>query len=242
MEEIIESRWNGYRRLDFKFLEQNAVLVCPEEHKEGNKWLYKIEYFDAFPAFELAMLKRGYYVAHVNNKTRWATPTDIAVWPKFCDFLTEHFGLNKKCVPVGLSCGGMQSVYFSTLYPEYVAAIYLDAPVMNFLSCPYGLGASKADFIAEFENATGFSRVDMLSYRNQPLDCIPQLFDHHLPIIMISGNADTTVPYEENGQILVDYFRKHGGVITEIIKPGGDHHPSGLPDLTPIVEFVEQYY
>jgi hypothetical protein len=36
----------------------------------------KTEYFGAFPAFELEMLNRGYYVAHIKNTTRWCLPED----------------------------------------------------------------------------------------------------------------------------------------------------------------------
>ena len=217
-------------------------MICPREAIEGNKWLFKIEYFGAFPNFELAMLERGYYVAHVDNKTRWSTPEDIAVWPQFCDYITERFGLHKQCVPVGMSCGGMESVYFAAHYPQYVAALYLDAPVMNFLSCPYAMGSSKANFVEEFERATGFTRTDMLVYRNHPLDRVSELLSARIPVIMVSGDADQTVPYDENGKPFTEYYRQNGGVIHEIIKKGGDHHPHGLEDPTPIIEFVEQYY
>ncbi len=237
-----ETTYNGFKQINFDFEDRVGILVCPKEPIHGNKWLYKIEYFDAFPKFELEMLEKGYYVAHLSNKTRWSTPEDIAMWPRFCDFLISHFGLNEKCFPVGLSCGGAESVFFAAHYPQYVAALYLDAPVMNFLSCPYGLGDSEADFIEEFEKATGLTRKTLLSYRNHPLDRIPDLLKNHIPILIISGDADKTVPYDENGKYLVEYYRRYGGIIEEIIRPGGDHHPCGLPDGSPMWEFVDTYY
>ena len=240
--QTVESIWYGFKQLSFEFMGQKALLICPHQPTKEKKWLFKIEYFGAFPAFELAMLERGYYVAHVQNKTRWATPEDIAVWPKFCDFLSEQWGLHKQCVPVGMSCGGIEAVYFATTHPRYVSALYLDAPVMNFLSCPFGLGASEADFSKEFERATGYTRRDMLSYRDHPLDRIPKLVEYRIPVMMVSGDSDRTVPYDENGKLLVEYYRQNGGTVCEIIKPGGDHHPHGLEDNTPILEFVEKYY
>ena len=240
--EFTETTYNGFKQINFKFEDRLGILVCPKEPLPGNKWLYKIEYFDAFPKFEVEMLEKGYYVAHMSNKTRWSTPADIEMWPKFCDFLIEHFGLNPKCFPVGLSCGGAESVFFASYFPQYVAAMYLDAPVMNFLSCPYGLGDSEADFIEEFEKATGFTLKTLLSHRNHPLDHIADLLKHRIPILIISGDADKTVPYDENGKYLTEYYRQNGGIIEEIIRPGGDHHPCGLDDGTPMHEFVEKYY
>jgi hypothetical protein len=49
------------------------------------------------------------------------------------------------------------------------------------------------------------------------------------------------VPYEENGKLLYDAYVRHGGGITQVVKPGCGHHPHGLEDLTPLVEFAETY-
>ena len=65
----IKSTWNGFERLDFEFEERNATLVCPESATPDKKWLYKIEYFDAFSSFEIEMLKKGYFVELRTNKT-----------------------------------------------------------------------------------------------------------------------------------------------------------------------------
>lgn len=239
---ITESTWYGFRQLSFQFKDRNALLICPHQETAEKKWLYKIEYFGAFPAFEIAMLNKGYYVAHVENRTRWAAAVDRAVWPEFCDFLINQWGLNQQCVPVGMSCGGMQAVYFASKHPHYVAALYLDAPVMNFLSCPYGLGKSEADYSKDFEKATGLTLTDMLNYREHPIDCADAVLANQIPIIIVSGDSDMTVPYDENGGPFTRYYREHGGLIHEIVKEGADHHPHGLIDTQPIEKFIERYY
>ncbi|MBQ9112160.1 MAG: alpha/beta hydrolase [Clostridia bacterium] len=240
--EMKESLWNGYIRLDFMFEDRRALVVCPKTPTEDKRWLFKTEYFGAFPAFELAMLERGYYVAHVNNVTRWCLPEDTDVKARFCDFLIARMGLNKRCVPVGMSCGGMQAVYFGAKYPQYVAALYLDAPVLNLLSCPCGVGAATRDLYAEFVRATGMTVSDLINYRNHPIDHAGELIDAGIPVFLVCGDSDTVVPYVENGKELARIYRERGGVIEEIIKPGCDHHPHGLEDNTPIRLFVEKYY
>ena len=107
------NEWNGYQCLEFSFQDRVAKLVCPKKSCEGNKWLFKTEYFGAFPAFELEMLNKGYHVAYIANKTRWHDESDDAVKEAFCQFLYEEFELNEKCVPVGMSCGGMHAIYFA---------------------------------------------------------------------------------------------------------------------------------
>lgn len=239
---ITESTWNGFKRLDFKFEDRDCILICPENAVQGNKWLYKTEYFDAFPTFEIEMLKKGYHVAHMNNKTRMCPEEDTDARPRFCEFLSREFGLCKKCALVGMSCGGMQAVYFAAKYPQYVACAYLDAPVMNYLSWPFALGIGENNCSQEFTDNMGLTLSQMLNFRNHPIDQKENLLKSGVPIFLVSGDSDKTVPFCENGKLLWDYYKSKGAHIDVIVKPGCDHHPHGLEDNTPLVEFIKKYY
>lgn len=240
--DIRESIWNGFKRLDFEFKGRDCILICPENAREGKKWLYRTEYFGAFPDMELVMLKKGYHLAYMQNTTRMCPEIDTDMRPLFCEFLSREFGLNPKCALVGLSCGGMQAVYFTAKYPQYIACTYLDAPVMNYLSWPFALGVGQNDCSKEFIDNMGVDLSKMLNFRNHPIDQKEKLLKSGVPILLVSGDSDTIVPFCENGQLLYDYFKANGGNIELIIKKGGDHHPHGLPDNTPVVEFIEKYY
>ena len=233
----------GFPCMEFEFLGRPARLIVPRENKNG-KWLLKTEYADAFPEFEIEMLNRGYHVAYVKNITRWWVEEDSHVKAKFAEFLHTEYGLSKKCVPVGMSCGGMHAIYFAALHPEYIAALYIDAPVLNLLSAPCRVGRydGKDHGLSEFIASTGLTVSDLINYRNHPIDVAPRLVEANLPLFMVSGDSDTIVPYHENGKLLEDLYRKAGAPIEVAIKPGGDHHPHCLPDNTPIINFVEKYY
>lgn len=216
---IAKSEWNGFERLDFDLEARKASLICPKSPGKDLKWIYKTEYLNAFPSFDLEMLKRGYYLAHLQNTSRWCPEKDTDMRTVFCDILIENFNLNKKCFLEGMSCGGMQAVYFAAKYPEYVAAVYLDAPVLNLLSCPYALGKATTNFRQEFENDMGVSLSELLNYRKHPIDYKEKLLATGIPIFLICGDSDLTVPYTENGKVLSDYFKTNGGNLTEILKP-----------------------
>jgi len=236
-----ESIWNGFRRLDFEFEGREAILIFPQKENKNKNWLLKTEYFDAFPSFEIEMVERGWHLAFIKNVTRWCVDEDLDLKKRFADYLIERYGLYRKCVPVGMSCGGLIGSKFTAKYPEYVSALYLDAPVMNFLSCPAGVGNAGDDMMAEFTNATGMTIIDLLSYRENPIDKMHILLENKIPVIMVYGDSDNVVPYNENGAILEKYYRKNGGVIVSYGKEGCGHHPHGLKDNTPIIEFVEKY-
>ena len=236
-----ETVWNGYRRLDFHFEGRECILVFPESARGDGGWLFKTEYFGAFPEFEIQMLSRGWHLAYIKNVTRWCLDEDLDLKARFAEFLHSEYGLAEKCVPVGMSCGGMIACKFAAKYPHRVAAMYLDAPVMNLLSCPAAVGREPSPMLAEFTNATGMTLSDLLSYRNHPIDKMPALLENGIPVVMVYGDSDDIVPYHENGLLLEEYYNANGGNILTIGKAGCGHHPHGLEDNTPIIDFVEKY-
>ncbi len=234
-----ESLWNGFKRIDFEFEGKEAILIFPENPDKNKNWLIKTEYFDAFPAFEIEMVKRGWHLAFLKNTTRWCLDSDLDLKKQFADFLASEYGLNNKCVPVGMSCGGLIGVKFAAKYPEYVKALYLDAPVMNFLSCPAGIGKAGSDLMQEFMEETGMDIVSLINYRENPVDKMHILLENNIPVIVVYGKIDNIVPYDENGEMLEKYYRKNNGNIVAIGKDDCGHHPHGLSDNTPIIEFIE---
>ena len=240
--EFVKSEWNGYERLDFVFEGRNAIVVLPKEKDDRGRWMLKTEYFGAFPNFELEMLSRGWGLAHLQNSTRWVNPGDIEAKQPFCDFLQREFGFSKKCLPVGMSCGGMQGVYFASMYPEYVAALYLDAPVMNYLSCPFAVGRSASPMFEEFVRDKGMTLAELINFRDHPVDRLPRLLAHRIPTALVCGDSDVVVPYEENGKFVSEAYRGTGIPFFEELKTGCDHHPHGPEDPMPLAEFVASYY
>ena len=238
---MTESTWNGFRRIDFEFMGRNAILVFPNEDNQCNKWLLKTEYFNAFPELEIEMVKRGWHLAYISNITRWCLDEDLDVKKAYAEYLIKEYGLAQKCVPVGMSCGGMIAVKFAAKYPEHVSCLYLDAPVMNLLSCPCGLGKAGDDMYQEFKDATGKTIADLINYREHPVDKLPCLLENKLPVILVYGKDDIVVPYDENGTILEQSYLENGGVLKVIGKEGCGHHPHGLEDNSQIIEFILEH-
>lgn len=240
---IAESQWNGYRRIDFTFSGREALLIFPKQAAAGNPWVQYTEYFDAFPTTALALVEKGYHLAFIKNTHRWGYEADYQLKKDFGQFLTETYGLSKRSTLLGMSCGGMIAVHVAARFPEFVEALYLDAPVINLLSCPFALGVGKLDpeLPSECLDALGTTLSEMLSFRGNPLDEIPALIAARIPVAMVYGGADLTVPYVENGQLLEKAYREAGCPIQVWGKPECDHHPHGLEDPAPVVEQLEAW-
>ncbi len=233
--------WNGFAAENFIFENHEATVVFPKEETKCGGLLLKTEYQHHFPeAAEIPLLALGYHVCFLKNDNRFGQKEDLDRKARFVRFVQQKYGLRKKCVPVGFSCGGMIALYFTERYPELVSCLYADAPVVNFMSWPCGFGREeKQSYPTEALSALGLRNLaELMAYRAMPLDKIPSLVEKRIPLVMASGDSDTVVPYDENG-IFVERAYKDAGIPIEVyIKPGGDHHPHGIPDPTPIVNFI----
>ncbi len=233
--------WNGFKLEEFTFSERLARVVYPNGNFNG-KIMVKTEYWDAFPNFEIEMVKRGYALINIEHQTRWASDNETEIMADFIRFMQEKLEADEKCILVGMSCGGLQAARLAQMYPEMVSAIYLDAPVLNILSMA-GLGDCECsdEFWRELVCTYGFSKSTVINFRNSPIDHMQVLMDNDIPIIMLYGNNDSVVVYTENGKVLEDFYKKKGGRIKVICKTMCGHHPHGLSDPTPIIEFIEEY-
>ena len=225
----MEEKWQGkYRQETFQFEGRQAILVIPE--KPNGKWLLKTEYFAAFPELEEEMVGRGYHLAYLQNLNRWGIPEDLDAKYRFRNFLVERYHLSPRCIPIGMSCGGLHAIKQAGRHPDMVSVIYADAPVMNILSCPFGFGAkSEISESARQEalDALGITFSQLLSYRDHPLDYIDRLTKARIPLALVCGDADRIVPYEENGALLKAAYEQTDIPFYFQLKPGCDHHPHG---------------
>ncbi|HJA69451.1 MAG TPA: alpha/beta hydrolase [Firmicutes bacterium] len=238
---MTQLEWQGFKRLDFDFNGRQAILVIPPKpHPEG-KWMIKTEYFGAFPELELELLKRGLYLGYVPNITRWSTDEDQDIKSEFINYISYGYGLKNKCLLIGMSCGGLHAAELAARHPENVSALYLDAPVLNLLSCPGGVGISTCQFWDEFYAAKGISMSQLICYRNHPIDKMDIFIKHELPVYMVYGDKDSTVPYCENGAILEKYYHEHGGTLITECKAGFDHHPHGPKNIMHAANILEKW-
>lgn len=236
--------FDNYKKKEFYFAERNAVIIYPKCEPNG-KMLLKTEYLDAFPDFDEAMLEKGYHLIHIYHRSRWAPDEETHIMADFVKHCAKELNAYERCVLEGMSCGGLQAAKLAELYPELVAVMYLDAPVLNILSM-CGLGECTSDaipvFWREIVDAFGVNKSTIVNFRKSPIDNMAPLIENNIPIIMLYGNADVVVLYEENGKVLENYYKEHGGTIKVIGKSMKGHHPHGLDDPQIIIDFIEENY
>ncbi len=226
--------WAPFRVEEFEFEGRQANIIFPEKANEKKSWTIKTEYRDAFPETEIELLKRGYHVTYIKNSSRWSPKIDCDVRARFVKYVSEKYGLADKCIPIGMSCGGAHAVNFAGFYPECVQCMFIDAPVLNFISHPVRCDTEykRKVWDTEFTKAyPGLTRADMLNkFDNHPINKAPVLIENKIPILMLYGTDDTVVNYCENGLLLEELYADHPELLTVIKRVIQGHHPHGFPN------------
>ncbi len=245
MDIIAEYRYDGMKHIEFKFKNKTCIaLMNEDESKRNGKTVFKTEYFGAFPDLQNEMVRRGYTLIFIENRNRWGTPDQLDDQYEFIKYASKEFGISSKVITIGMSCGGMMSIYLAANHPECIEALYIDAPVMNFLSCPARFGNAPdvhEGMWTEFENAWKMTKSELLLFRKHPVDRINDLVENKIKIYMAYGDSDKTVPYKENGIALERIYKESGleSLLYIDKKIGIDHHPHGPTSIDLAIKFLE---
>jgi pimeloyl-ACP methyl ester carboxylesterase len=218
----------------------NCKVAVPKIVAEGRPWVWRARFWGHESGPDVALLNKGFHVAYVDVGGLFGSPTAVARFDAFYEYLTQIHGLDHRVVLEGMSRGGLIIYNWARQNADKVHCIYADAPVCDFKSWPGGFGTgdgSPGDWIA-CKNAYGFtSDAEALAYGGNPVNNMQPLADAGIPLLHVVGDTDTAVTVSENTAIVATNYLGFGGAIQVIHKPGVGH-VHGLPDPTPIIDFI----
>jgi pimeloyl-ACP methyl ester carboxylesterase len=235
-----QTRWNSYPRQDFVFDGRAGVLVSPACVAEGKPWVWRTEYFGAFAQADLAMLAHGWHLAYYNVSELFGGNRCVEIMGRFHCYLKAIHGFTALPALFGFSRGGFSAFNYAARFPGKVGLLYLDAPLLDLRSLAVmKAAASPAEgFQALLEKYPSFSAEAFDDVPLNAMDQIGQVAAAGVPILLVAGDADEVVPYEENGAVLARRYPPCGGTIEVILKPACGHHPHSLENPEPIVNFI----
>lgn len=226
--------WFDFEREDFIWNGFACILVKPEKPLPGNPFVWRTEFFGAFAAADLEMVKRGYALTYVRLSGKYGNPWAVERMHGYYEYLKREKGFGKKAILFGFSRGGLYAMNFALAYPECVDKIYLDAPVLDVTSWPGGMGKGIGSREHEWGDCltcygeTEDSIFDCLAAR--PVKRGDEFASLDIPLAVIAGNADETVPYDENAMPFINDFLRAGGKLYIRVKPACGHHPHSFED------------
>jgi pimeloyl-ACP methyl ester carboxylesterase len=243
----VESRWEGFARHDFRVDGAKAVVVEPNKSLPGRPWAWRGEFFGAFPNADIELLKTGWHLAYIEVPDLFGSPKAMKHWEKFYDVLVKEYGLSAKPALIGLSRGALYCMAWAANHPENTLLVYLDNGVCDFNSWPggkpKGLGSGQGSPEEWLKLLKAYDFKDdreAITSKLNPVDNLAPLARAKVPILLIYGDSDKVVPHRENSALVYDRYKSLGGAVERVVKPGQDHHPHGLTDPRPVVEFFEK--
>jgi pimeloyl-ACP methyl ester carboxylesterase len=237
--------WHGHVRHRFRFQDRNAWVVEPAKPLPGNPWSWCMMFPDAFTTRCAApqLLTAGFHHAFLDVGNTFGSPDAVKALAAFHEELVRR-GLARRATLIGISRGGLYAHRFASEHPERVAVIYGDAAVCDFKSWPGGKGKGKGsprDWTACLA-AYGFvDEAAALAYAGNPIDTLEPLARAKIALVHVVGDVDDVVPPAENALIIAERYQKLGGRVELIHKPDCGHHPHGLEDPKPVVEFIVRH-
>ncbi len=234
------STFHGYELIDFKLGEVPCKVVIPKKIADGKPWVWRARFWGHEPQFDLAMLERGYHVAYCDVGNLFGSSEAVRRWNELYNYLRFEHLFADRVVLEGMSRGGLIVYNWAAANPDKVAAIYGDAPVMDFKSWPggKGVGPGAAGAWKACLKAYGMTEAEALAYKGNPIDNLAPLAKAGIPIIHVVGDVDEVVPVAENTAIAQARYKKLGGVFEVIHKKDVGHHPHCLKNPQPIVDFI----
>lgn len=93
---------------------------------------------------------------------------------------------------------------------------------------------------AQFMKEYNLCPETLESFKDSPIDKLSEFSRNRILVLIVAGDSDTLVPYDENGKIMVDYYKLKGLDIVVYLKAGCGHHSHSLDDVTPIINFINK--
>ena len=243
-----EDVWYGYKRTHLDFDGYSAWIVEPKvEPAEGRPWTWTMQWAEAFVdrTGVLDLLAKGWHHVTIDTFKHRMDENGLRVSRTFQKYLVEQRSFAQKACLVGMSWGGFFSTRYAATYPDCVAKIYLDAPLMNFTDFAK-LGAASTPTAAAAQIGPWAETMpkdgDWSADPRMPINMSKKIAEAKIPILLLYGGQDETVVPSLNCELFAARFKAAGGVIDVKRRPLYGHHPHGEdPDKTAtIVNFFEK--
>lgn len=235
--------WEGFELHTFELADRECRVVVPKRELPGRPWIWRARFFGTAPGVDIALLNKGFHVAYIDVVGLFGAPEAVVYWNCFYQYLTRTLHFNKRMILEGMSRGGLILYNWAKRNPEKVICVYADAPVCDIKSWPGIDREGYSELRDQLMKIYGFNMIEeMVEFNDNPIDNLEPLVRCDVPILHVCGDQDTSVPIEENTYILKRRYEELGGKFELIIKKGAEHHPHGLEEPSPIINFIFKHY
>lgn len=219
-------------------------LRVPDKPASGKPWLWIAEFFGHQKNVEDAMVAKGWHVAYVRVADQFGSSWAMEKWEKAYEEMHSKRGLAAKPAIWAISRGGLYALSWLRRHPDRASVLVLDNAVTDIRSWPAGLALKKkgtGDALEwqRYKERLGYADdTAALGASPKPADALQAATEKGVVLVSGFGTDDDVVPHEDNGQVLVDFWRANGGEAHVFPNEGGGHFPHGITDPSPVIELL----
>jgi len=104
----VEATWEGYRCQKFELDGRACLLVRPDSPLHSNPWIWRTEFFGAFPTLDLALLKVGFHVAYIDMQNMYGAPMAMPLDGQLCTLKSMRIGGIQQGRAICIELGGAE--------------------------------------------------------------------------------------------------------------------------------------
>ena len=224
--------WYGFKRHHFEFEGCKAWIVEPDHIAGDGRWSWVTQWAEAYvPRVGVTLLlSQGFYHVHIDVFQYRCSPKGVGIMGRFHEKLVS-MGLSPKVNLIGMSWGGLFSLRYAETFPERVCGIYLDAPVCDASENT----PASADRFEAIKEQYGLSGEELAVSPLNPINNVGVITG--IPVMAVVGQADQSVDVTTNFDVFEKRFLAAGGKLSVTRRQYWGHHPHGLDDPRPILDF-----
>lgn len=237
--------WGAGHRIIFDFKGRRGWVIEPATPAPGRPWVWTMQWMGAFLNRTGApdLVRRGFHHVHLEAYDTRADETGLRALADFQEYLVNELGFAPKANLIGMSWGGFYSVRYAYSYPQNVARIYLDAPLLNFDGyCPPSADPKAlVRLVGPWAKQAPASGEGWTPHPEMPVNLAARLARTGIPVLLLYGGKDKTVNPEQSSVLFLKRFQEAGGDVKAECRLEQGHHPHGLApqDVHRIVEFFD---
>ena len=206
-------KWKGYDALHFELDGRASIAVMADSPLKGNPWVWRARFFNADHSLDLAMLRRGFHLAHTDISELCGGPEAIRRMNAFYRRLTEDLKFSGLPVLEAYSRGTLPALNWGIRNPLRTAAILADNPICNPVSWP-GTSAEK-----ELCRKAGIlTPGNEIIPEWNPMENLAPLIENKIPVIVVCDENDPGALSEDNADLLYRKLSEDGGRGMRIVR------------------------
>jgi len=241
---LTSDTWGGGHRIIFDFNGRKGWIVEPPagvSPAPGKPWLWTMQWMGAYIERTGAptLMQKGFHHVHLEAFDLRANDEGVKVFAEYQRYLVEKLGFCKQANLIGMSWGGFFSVRYAAAYPQNVAKIYLDAPLLNFQEfAPVEAPTASARKIGPWGHSQP-KDGNWSADPRMPVNLAKPIAAAGIPVYLLYGGQDQTVKPVLNCELFIKSFQDAGGELKVEKRGLYGHHPHGFEhwDLPKIVDF-----